>query len=81
MYPLSSVVCHVDGLPSFVASSRDSPQNVLDAAARGAQDAVPIVLAVGATLIAFLSILEFLNAVLSYLGSLVEVQNLTLDVS
>ena len=54
---------------------------MLDAAARGAQDAVPIVLTVGATLIAFLSILEFLNAVVVYLGSLVEVDNLTLEVS
>ncbi|XP_070204286.1 solute carrier family 28 member 3-like isoform X2 [Littorina saxatilis] len=59
----------------------DGPQNVIDAAARGAQDAVPIVLAVGATLIAFLSILQFLNAALTYLGSLVHIENLTMEAS
>ncbi|KAK7474511.1 hypothetical protein BaRGS_00034265, partial [Batillaria attramentaria] len=57
----------------------DKAQNVLDAAAKGAQDAVPIVFAVGATLIAFLSILDFLNAVLGYLGSLVHIQDLTFE--
>lgn len=59
---------------------RQEAQNILDAAARGAQDAVAIIFAVGATLIAFLSILEFLNAVLKYLGSLVNIENLTFEV-
>ncbi|PVD31673.1 hypothetical protein C0Q70_07091 [Pomacea canaliculata] len=63
--------------------SQDSQeaQNILDAAARGAQDAVAIIFAVGATLIAFLSILEFLNAVLKYLGSLVNIENLTFELA
>ncbi|GFS24401.1 sodium/nucleoside cotransporter [Elysia marginata] len=54
-------------------------RSVLDAAVRGAQDAVSIVVAVVATIIAFLSILSFLNSVVGYLGELVNVSGLSLE--
>ena len=53
---------------------------MLDAAVQGAQDAVGIVVAVVATIIAFLSILSFLNSVIAYLGDLVNVEGLSLQV-
>ncbi|KAK3790382.1 hypothetical protein RRG08_038447 [Elysia crispata] len=54
-------------------------RSVLDAAVQGAQDAVGIVVAVVATIIAFLSILSFLNSVIAYLGELVNVEGLSLQ--
>ncbi|XP_061196532.1 sodium/nucleoside cotransporter 2-like [Saccostrea echinata] len=54
--------------------------NVIDAAAKGSAEAIYVVFAVVASLIAFLSILHFINAVISYLGSLVDIEGLTLDV-
>ncbi|KAK3603224.1 hypothetical protein CHS0354_007552 [Potamilus streckersoni] len=59
---------------------RPRTENIIEAAAKGAQDAVILVMFVGATIIAFLAILDFLNAVLVYLGSLVNIENLTFDV-
>ncbi|XP_059149682.1 uncharacterized transporter YutK-like [Physella acuta] len=61
------------------ATENTKAQNVIDAAITGAQDAVGIIVAVLATIIAFLSIFAFLNAVVSYLGSLVNIQGLTID--
>ena len=60
---------------------RSECTNIVDAAAKGAQDAMYVVLTVVACLISFLSILAFLNAVLIYLGSLVGIENLSFDVS
>nr|XP_034336702.1 sodium/nucleoside cotransporter 2 isoform X2 [Crassostrea gigas]XP_034336703.1 sodium/nucleoside cotransporter 2 isoform X2 [Crassostrea gigas] len=54
--------------------------NLIDAAARGATDAIFVVFAVVASLIAFLSLLHFINAVIAYLGSLVDIEDLSLDV-
>ncbi|XP_062590774.1 sodium/nucleoside cotransporter 2-like [Saccostrea cucullata] len=54
--------------------------NVVDAAAKGSAEAIYVVFAVVASLIAFLSILHFINAVITYLGSLVDIEGLTLDV-
>lgn len=54
--------------------------NVVDAAAKGATEAIYVVFAVVASLIAFLSILHFMNAVIAYLGSLVDIQGLSLGV-
>jgi CNT family concentrative nucleoside transporter len=54
--------------------------NVVDAAAKGATEAIHVVFAVVASLIAFLSILHFVNAVTSYLGSLVDIEGLSLGV-
>lgn len=55
--------------------------NLIDAAARGATDAIFVVFAVVASLIAFLSLLHFINAVIAYLGSLVDIEDLSLDAS
>ncbi|RUS86784.1 hypothetical protein EGW08_005444, partial [Elysia chlorotica] len=54
-------------------------RSALDAAVQGAQDAVSIVAAVVATIIAFLSILSFFNSVIAYLGGLVDVEGLSLE--
>ncbi|XP_078338480.1 sodium/nucleoside cotransporter 2-like isoform X3 [Crassostrea virginica] len=54
--------------------------NVIDAAARGATDAIFVVFAVVASLISFLSLLHFINAVINYLGELVDINDLSLDV-
>lgn len=54
--------------------------NLLDAAAKGATDAIFVVFAVVASLIAFLSLLHFINAVIAYFGGLVNIENLSLDV-
>ena len=46
-------------------------QNVIEAASNGAIDAIKVVASVGANLIAILGLITFLDATLSYLGSLV----------
>lgn len=62
-----------------IHSSSESA-NVIEAAAKGAQDAMFVVLTVIACLISFLSILSFLNAALAYLGSLVGLSDLSLNI-
>lgn len=54
--------------------------NVLEAASNGATDAIALVANVAANLIAFLSVLAFINATLSWLGELVDIQGLTFQV-
>lgn len=51
--------------------------NVVEAAGNGIQTAIPLVLNIGAMLIAFLSLLELMNATLGLLGGLVGVPQLT----
>ena len=46
-------------------------RNVVEAASNGAMDAIKVVASVGANLIAILGLIEFLNAMLSYLGGTV----------
>lgn len=46
-----------------------------------ATDAIFVVFAVVASLIAFLSLLHFINAVIAYLGGLVDIEDLSLDAS
>lgn len=53
---------------------------MIEAAARGASVAVGIVANIGANLIAFFSLLAFVNAVLSYLGGLVAYPELSFEV-
>ncbi|XP_076106033.1 solute carrier family 28 member 3-like isoform X2 [Mytilus galloprovincialis] len=60
-------------------NSRSESANVIEAAAKGAQDAMFVVLTVIACLISFLSIISFINAVLAYLGSLVMLPDLSLN--
>lgn len=54
--------------------------NVLEAASNGATDAIALVANVAANLVAFLAVLAFINAALSWLGELVEIQGLTFQV-
>ena len=46
-------------------------RNVVEAASNGAMDAIKVVASVAANLIAILGLIEFLNAMLSYLGGTV----------
>ncbi|KAL2790475.1 sodium/nucleoside cotransporter 2 [Daubentonia madagascariensis] len=55
-------------------------KNVLEAASNGATDAIGLAANVAANLIAFLALLAFVNAALSWLGELVDIQGLTFQV-
>lgn len=56
-------------------------KNVLEAASNGATDAIGLAANVAANLIAFLAVLAFINAALSWLGELVDIQGLTFQVN
>ncbi|XP_047396799.1 sodium/nucleoside cotransporter 2 [Sciurus carolinensis] len=60
--------------------SRGKERNILEAASNGATDAIGLVANVAANLIAFLAVLAFINAVLSWLGELVDIHGLTFQV-
>ncbi|XP_027781572.1 sodium/nucleoside cotransporter 2 [Marmota flaviventris] len=55
-------------------------RNILEAASSGATDAIGLVANVAANLIAFLAVLAFINAVLSWLGEMVDIHGLTFQV-
>ncbi|XP_012583989.1 PREDICTED: sodium/nucleoside cotransporter 2 [Condylura cristata] len=55
-------------------------RNILEAASNGATDAIGLAANVAANLIAFLAVLAFINAALSWLGEMVEIQELTFQV-
>ncbi|XP_077656271.1 sodium/nucleoside cotransporter 2 [Urocitellus parryii] len=55
-------------------------KNILEAASNGATDAIGLVANVAANLIAFLAVLAFINAVLSWLGEMVDIHGLTFQV-
>lgn len=55
-------------------------KNVLEAASNGATDAIGLAANVAANLIAFLAVLAFINAALSWLGEMVDIQGLTFQV-
>ncbi|KAI4583272.1 hypothetical protein MJG53_008485 [Ovis ammon polii x Ovis aries] len=59
---------------------RGKEKNVLEAASNGATDAVGLATNVAANLIAFLAVLAFINAALSWLGEMVDIQGLTFQV-
>ena len=54
---------------------------MIEAAAKGASVAVGLVANIGANLIAFFAFLSFINAILSYLGSLILYPELSFEVS
>ncbi|XP_007907758.1 sodium/nucleoside cotransporter 1 isoform X2 [Callorhinchus milii] len=54
-------------------------QNILEAASNGASDSICLVANIAANLIAFLAILEFLNAGLSWIGGMVDYPELTFE--
>uniref|UniRef100_H2ZUV3 Sodium/nucleoside cotransporter n=1 Tax=Latimeria chalumnae TaxID=7897 RepID=H2ZUV3_LATCH len=59
---------------------RGGGRNLIEAASLGASTAVPLVANIAANLIAFLALLEFLNAVLSWLGNMFDYQELSFEV-
>ena len=64
---------------NFLPLSRKEA-NVIEAAASGASNAIPLVANIAANLIAFLAFLAFIDAVLSYLGSMVDHPELSFKV-
>lgn len=60
-------------------NNRDA-QNLLEAASSGAAVSVRIIANIAANLIAFLAVLAFINAALSWLGGMVDVQGLSFQV-
>lgn len=62
-----------------VESEKGADVNVIDAAGRGATEGMFLALKVGAMLVAFLALLALLNGLLGWLGSLVGIQDFTLQ--
>lgn len=60
--------------------SGDLHVNIVDAAAAGATDGLKLALNIGAMLLAFVALIAMLNGILTWLGSLVGVEGLTLQV-
>ncbi|XP_064599264.1 sodium/nucleoside cotransporter 2-like [Liolophura sinensis] len=56
---------------------RGQQRNVVEAASEGAANAVKLIAYIVVNIIAFLSILEFINAILTYLGNNVGIHNLS----
>ena len=54
---------------------------MIEAAAKGASNAIPLVANVAAMLITFFAFIAFFNAVLSYIGSMVGYPELSFEVS
>lgn len=59
---------------------RGEERNILEAASNGATDAISLVANVAANLIAFLAVLAFINATLSWLGEMVDIHGLSFQV-
>ncbi|NXY00189.1 S28A1 protein, partial [Centropus bengalensis] len=60
--------------------SRGEEQNILEAASNGAAASVGLVANIAANLIAFLAVLEFINAALRWFGEMVDIEGLTFQV-
>ncbi|XP_018303103.1 solute carrier family 28 member 3 isoform X2 [Mycetomoellerius zeteki] len=58
---------------------KSSDNSILDAATNGAIAAIPIVLGIIANIVAFVSFIAFLNGILSWFGSLVGYEQLSLE--
>ncbi|XP_068026376.1 sodium/nucleoside cotransporter 2-like [Melanerpes formicivorus] len=63
-----------------VQLSKGEEQNVLEAASNGAAASVGLVANIAANLIAFLAVLEFINAALRWLGEMVDIEGLSFQV-
>ena len=66
-------------MTSLCSIDRDA-QNLLEAASSGAALSVKVVTNIAANLIAFLAVLDFINAALSWLGNMVDIQGLSFQV-
>ncbi|KFO80866.1 Sodium/nucleoside cotransporter 1, partial [Cuculus canorus] len=60
--------------------SRGEEQNILEAASNGAAASVGLVANIAANLIAFLAVLEFINAALRWFGEMVDIEGLSFQV-
>ncbi|KFP84920.1 Sodium/nucleoside cotransporter 2, partial [Acanthisitta chloris] len=60
--------------------SSGEEQNILEAASNGAAASVGLVANIAANLIAFLAVLEFINAALRWFGEMVDIEGLTFQV-
>ncbi|NXP08564.1 S28A1 protein, partial [Thinocorus orbignyianus] len=60
--------------------ARGEEQNILEAASNGAAASVGLVANIAANLIAFLAVLEFINATLRWLGEMVDIEGLSFQV-
>uniref|UniRef100_A0A8C8SLQ0 Sodium/nucleoside cotransporter n=1 Tax=Pelusios castaneus TaxID=367368 RepID=A0A8C8SLQ0_9SAUR len=63
-----------------VKLTRGEEQNILEAASNGAAASVGLVANIAANLIAFLAVLKFINAALSWFGSLVNIPDLSFQI-
>lgn len=57
----------------------EESRNVIDAASRGAMDGLKIAVGVGALLLAFISLIFFLNTIIGAVGGIFNVESLTLE--
>ncbi|XP_014781754.1 solute carrier family 28 member 3 isoform X1 [Octopus bimaculoides] len=64
---------------TFQGDSDGSEKSLLDAASRGASQSIKLVANIGVNLIAFISILSFVNAVLVWMGERVYIEKLTFE--
>ncbi|KRZ27789.1 Solute carrier family 28 member 3 [Trichinella pseudospiralis] len=64
---------------SEFANQKSPYKNILDAIGSGASGAIMVVLENGACLVVFISLLAFVNAVISWLGAMVGLEGLTLE--
>ncbi|KAI9295976.1 hypothetical protein K502DRAFT_194686 [Neoconidiobolus thromboides FSU 785] len=62
-----------------VPKSEEKEVNILHAAANGAAQGVTLVLLIGGTLLAVISLLALVNSLLTWLGSFVNIEKLTLE--
>ncbi|XP_069723296.1 sodium/nucleoside cotransporter 1-like [Phaenicophaeus curvirostris] len=60
--------------------SRGEEQNILEAASNGAAASIGLVANIAANLIAFLAVLEFINAALRWFGEMVDIEGLSFQV-
>ncbi|XP_074145637.1 sodium/nucleoside cotransporter 2 isoform X2 [Sminthopsis crassicaudata] len=63
-----------------VKLSRGNQKNILEAASSGAADSIGLIANIAANLIAFLAVLAFINAALSWLGEMVDIEGLSFQV-
>lgn len=68
-----------DETTSVHIPNEERPANLVDAVAMGAMDGAKLGLAIGAMLIAFIAMVAMLNGILTNIGGLVGVENLTFE--
>ena len=73
-------VIRIDNLLCFTNLFLREERNIIEAASFGASTAVPLVLNIGANLIAFLALLALFNGILGYVGGLVGFPELSFEV-